>query len=245
MQKYFISDECFQNKIIDSDDAFHIKNVMRGRVGDRILLGVSGKTYLAELVDFGNKEVKFEIIQEETGNVELPFFISLFQGYPKSDKLEGIIKYGTQLGVTEIHPVLMRYSVFKLDEKKKDGKLERFNKIAKEAAEQSYRNIVPQVVGIENLKKVDFSSYDVKLICYEESAKSNESSAFKTAISNLKEGQRVAIVVGPEGGIAKDEIDYLVNQGFTCVALGPRILRTETVVFYCLSAISYEWELKK
>lgn len=245
MQKYFISNEEFVNKSIIGDDAFHIKNVMRGRLNDQILIGNDGKTYLASITSLDNKMVGFEIIKEENGNVELPFFVSLFQGFPKSDKLENIIKYGTQLGVSEIHPVLMRYSVFKLDEKKKDSKLDRFNKIAKEAAEQSYRNIVPKVVGIEQLKKVDFSSYNVKLVCYEESAKNAEKSAFKAAISNLKENDRVAIVVGPEGGISPEEISYLESIGFTCVALGPRILRTETVVFYCLSAISYEWELKK
>ncbi|MDE5565460.1 MAG: RNA methyltransferase, partial [Anaeroplasmataceae bacterium] len=84
----------------------------------------------------------------------------------------------------------------------------------------------------------------VKIVCYEESAKENENSLFKHALKSLKENQKIAIVVGPEGGITEEEISYLKNQGFICVGLGPRILRTETVVFYVLSAISYEWELK-
>lgn len=245
MQKYFISSENFNDLAITGDDAFHITNVMRCKIGDNILVGANENTYLVEIKSLEKGLVKFEILEEKTGNNELPFFVALFQGYPKADKLENIIKYGTQLGVSEIHPTLMKYSVFKLDEKKKDSKLERFNKIAKEAAEQSFRNKLPKVVGIENLKKIDFSSYDVKLVCYEESAKTNEASAFKTAITNLKPNDKIAIVVGPEGGISSDEIEYLEKQGFIKVGLGPRILRTETVVFYCLSAISYEWELKK
>lgn len=245
MQKYFISPTEFRNKSISGDDAFHIRSVMRASLKDRFLIASEGHTFLVELTGMDNKEIQFELLKEETANVELPFFISLFQGFPKSDKLENIIKYGTQLGICEIHPTLMRRSVFKLDEKKKDSKLERYNKIAKEAAEQSLRNVVPSVVDIQPLKAIDFSSYDVKLVCYEESAKQGEASAFKKAIQQLKPGQRVAIVVGPEGGISEDEWAYLQTKGFTSVGLGPRILRTETVVFYCLSAISYEWELKK
>ena len=245
MQKYFISSEDFNELCITGNDAFHIINVMRCKINDQVLVGSNNKTYLVAIKSLEKKLVKFEILEEKTGNTELPFFVSLFQGYPKADKLENIIKYGTQLGVSEFHPTLMRYSVFKLDEKKKDNKLERFNKIAKEAAEQSFRESLPKVVDIEYLKKIDFSSYNVKLVCYEESAKENESSAFRKAITNLNKDDRIAIVVGPEGGISTDEIDYLEKQGFIKVGLGPRILRTETVVFYCMSAISYEWELKK
>ena len=97
---------------------------------------------------------------------------------------------------------------------------------------------------IQKLKNIDFSNYDIKIVCYEEDAKNNECSAFKKAIKNAKINDKIAIVVGPEGGITNEEIDYLKSQGFITCALGPRILRTETVVFYCLSAISYEWELK-
>ena len=245
MQKYFISNEDFNECVISGDDAFHITNVMRCKIDEHILVGVNDKSYLVAIKSLEKKFVKFEIIEEKTGNTELPFFVSLYQGYPKGDKLENIIKYGTQLGVHEFHPTLMKYSVFKLDEKKKDNKLERFNKIAKEAAEQSFREKLPKVVDIEHLKKIDFSNYDIKLVCYEESAKENEASAFRSAIMNLKPNDRIAIVVGPEGGISPDEVEYLEKQGFTKVGLGPRILRTETVVFYCMSAISYEWELKK
>lgn len=245
MQKYFISSQDFEEKVLRGEDAFHIKNVLRGKVGYRFLVSASEETFLVEITRIDNKEIYFDIIQKETCNAELPFFISLFQGYPKADKLENIIKYGTQLGVSEIHPTLMKRSVFKLDEKKKDSKLERFNKIAKEAAEQSLRNKVPKIKDIKQLTNINFDEYDIKIVCYEESAKNDEKSAFKSAIQVLRPNDKVAIVVGPEGGITLEELDFLKNNGFQAVGLGPRILRTETVVFYCLSAISYEWELKK
>lgn len=243
MQKYFISNDDFINNKITGDDVFHIKNVMRGRIGDEILVSNQQTTVLAKITRL-DKEVCFEIIKEEIGNHELPVFVSIFQGYPKGDKIEDIIKHGTELGAYEFIPTIMKRSVFKLDEKKKESKLARFNKIAKEAAEQSYRDIVPKVVDIKALKQISFDEYDVKIICYEESAKNGELTEFKHQISNLKPGSRVAIVVGPEGGIDATEINYLLDKGFVCASLGKRILRTESVVFYCLSAIGYEMELK-
>lgn len=245
MQKYFISLEEFEKCTIKDEIAFQIRNVLRGKIGDSFFVGVQEKTYLVEITEIGSKEIKFGVVKEETGNFELPFFVSLFQGYPKMDKLENIIKYGTQLGVREIHPTLMTRSIFKLDQSKKLNKLERFNKIAKEAAEQSFRNLVPAVVDIQRLRDIDFSEYTVKLVCYEESAKQQECSAFKQAIQSLQPNDKIAVVVGPEGGITAEEVSYLESLGFICVGLGPRILRTETVVFYILSSISYEWELKK
>ena len=244
MQKYFISTEDLNNKIITGDDVFHIKNVMRSRIGDLIMVCDQKSTFIVKINNISNAEVSYEIVEEKIGKNELPVFVSIFQGYPKGDKLEDIIKHGTELGVYDIHPTIMKRSLFKLDPKKKDSKLLRFNKIAKEAAEQSFRDVVPQVVDIKNLKEIDFSNYDVKIICYEESAKNGELVEFKKAIKSLKENDRVAIVVGPEGGIDDTEIQYLLNKGFVCASLGKRILRTETVVFYCLSAIGYEMELK-
>jgi 16S rRNA (uracil1498-N3)-methyltransferase len=135
--------------------------------------------------------------------------------------------------------------VFKLDPKKKDSKLERFRKIAKEAAEQSFREKIPQIPDIIDLKKIDFSKYTTKIVCYEESAKNGELTNFKNAIKNLKPNENVAIIVGPEGGIDDSELKYLESIGFIPASVGRRILRTETVVFYTLSAISYEWELKQ
>lgn len=243
MQKYFISNDDFVNNKITGDDVFHIKNVMRGRVGDEILVSNQNTTALAKITKL-DKEVCFEIIKEEIGNHELPVFVSIFQGYPKGDKIEDIIKHGTELGAYEFIPTIMKRSVFKLDEKKKESKLIRFNRIAKEAAEQSYRDIVPKIVDIKTLKQISFDDFDAKIICYEESAKNGELTEFKKQISNLKPGAKIAIVVGPEGGIDDTEIKYLEDKGFVCASLGKRILRTETVVFYCLSAIGYEMELK-
>ncbi len=244
MQKYFISDDDFKNNKITSDDVFHISNVMRYKAGDKILIGNNKKVFLAKINEITKSYVTYEIIEEKIGNTELPVFISIYQGYPKGDKLDDIIKNSTELGVSEIIPTLMKRSVFKLEEKKKDSKLTRFRKIAKEAAEQSERLIIPKIPDIISLKQIDFSKYDYKILCYEENARNNELKAFKNIIKQLKENDKVAIVIGPEGGIDETELNYLLSQGFIPASLGPRILRTETAPLYALSAISYELELK-
>ena len=244
MQKYFIEQDKLKAGIIDTDDAFHITTVMRSKIGDQILVGDNLKTYLAEIKSLSNTLVTFEIIEEKTGNYEMPVFVTIFQGYPKGDKLEDVIKHGTELGASCFIPTIMKRSVFKLEPKKKASKLERFNKIAKEAAEQSFRTIIPSVPDIKYLKEINFDEFGAKILCYEESAKQGESSNFKSIVKNLKQGDKVAVLIGPEGGIDDSEVDYLKAKGFIPCALGPRILRTETAIFYALSTISYEMELK-
>lgn len=244
MQKFFVDNDAFENRTLTGEVYFQIKNVLRYQKKDQFLLGVNKRTWLVAIQEITSKEVFFEVLEEKNEEKELPVQVDLFQGYPKGDKLEDIIKYGTQLGIHSLTPVMMARTIVKLDESKKESKLRRFQKIAKEASEQSLRSIVPQIENISKLKQIDFSKYDVKIVCYEESAKENEKSLFKNALKSLKENQKIAVLVGPEGGITEEEILYLQNQGFICVGLGPRILRTETVVFYVLSAISYEWELK-
>lgn len=244
MQKFFIEKGNFENKILTGEIAYQLKNVLRAKIKDQILLGYDQKSYLAKITKITSSEVFFEVIEENTKNHELPIMVDLFQGIPKKDKLEQIIKYGTQLGIHQITPVQMDRSIVKIDEKKKETKLERYQKIAQEAAEQSFRDVVPLIGDVSTLKKIDFSGYDAKIVCYEESAKQDEVALFRKVVSNMKPRQKMAVIVGPEGGITDSEIAYLKEQGFLCVGLGPRILRTETVVFYLLSAVSYEWELK-
>ncbi len=243
MQKYFISKEEFKNQRITSDDVFHITNVLRSKVGDSFIVSDMNEEYLVEITELNKKSVCFKIVKEIFNNNELPVQVTIFQGYPKGDKIEDIIKHGTELGAFSFVPTLMKRSVVKLDDSKIKNKTERFSKIAKEAAEQSFRKIVPNV-EIKQFKEIDFSDYDIKILCYEESAKQNELINFKKTLKALKLNQKVAVLIGPEGGIEDKELDELIQKGFIPCALGGRILRTETASMYVLSAISYELELK-
>ena len=244
MQKYFISQSELLNKRIISDDVNHIKNVTRSKVGDSVIVSGQCNEYLVKLTKIENKFVDFELVNEIQNQNELPVLIDIYQGYPKGDKLDDIVKHGTELGVNAIYATFMKRSIVKLEDKKIANKIERYKKIAKEAAEQSFRKIIPGF-DIKYLDEIDFSSYDIKLIAYEENAYNGELVNFKKAISNAKQGSKIAIIIGPEGGIDPKEIDKLEEKGFTCCAFGRRILRTETAPLYALSAISYELELKK
>ena len=244
MQKYFISTKNLNECIIDKDDAFHISTVMRNKIGDEIIVSDELKTYLAKIKSLSNNLVNFEVVEEIKTDNELPVKITIFQGYPKGDKLDDIIKHSTELGAYEFFLTIMKRSLFKLDLKKKEAKLERFQKIAKEAAEQSYRRIIPKVKDIVELKKINFDEYDKLILCYEESSKKGDLCNFKSIIKSLNKNEKVAVLIGPEGGIDESELKYLLNIGFIPCGLGPRILRTETAASYVLSSISYEMELK-
>lgn len=244
MQKYFISNDEFINNKITSDDVFHIRNVMRAKIGTNIIVSNEVQEFICEITEIEKNHISFNKITAINNKNELPFLIDIYQGYPKGDKLDDIIKHSVELGVNNLYGVITKRSLFKLDEQRKDSKIARYNKIAKEAAEQSNRKILPKFMGINKLEKIDFLKYDIKIVCYEESAKDGESSNFKNAINRLKPGMNLCVLIGPEGGFDTSEIDYLVSNDFIICGLGPRILRTETASMYVLSSISYEWELK-
>lgn len=244
MQKYFISQIELKNQRITSDDVNHIKNVTRSKIGDVVIVSDGQDEFLVKFSAIENKYVDFEIVQELDNKNELPVLVDLYQGYPKGDKLDDIVKHSTELGVNAVYATFMKRSIVKLEEKKIQTKIERYKKIAKEAAEQSFRKLIPDF-DIKYLNKIDFSSYDIKIIAYEENAYNGELINFKKEISQAKPNDKIAIVIGPEGGIDTKEIEYLTSLGFICASFGRRILRTETAPLYALSAISYELELKK
>ena len=244
MQKFFVNSDNILSKQFNNEISFQISTVLRFKGGEKVLVSDQNDEYLVKIIEVDKNKTTFEIIEKLENNNELPVKVDIFQGYPKGDKMEDIIKHSTELGVSSINPVFMKRSVVKLDDKKIDTKIERFSKIAKEAAEQSFRTIIPSVNIYKSLKSIDFNKYDIKIVCYEESAKNGELTAFKTAISKLNNGENVAVVIGPEGGIDETEIDYLTQNGFICCSLGKRILRTETAPLFILSSIAYQLELK-
>ena len=209
---------------------------------DEIIINCHNHAYLSRIVHFCDDFLIFEIIEKKDLLTEFNFEVTLIQGYAKGDKMDFIAQKATELGVNFILPCLMKRSIVKLDEAKRIQKKERMQKICKEASEQSERMIVPEVLGITELKNINFDLYDIKILAYEEEGRKNTSN-LKEEIRKIKDNDKVAIIIGPEGGFAPEEISFLVEKGFVKVALGPRILRTETAGLYALSAISYEKEL--
>ena len=246
MQRYFLKNEQFngQHVTILEEDAHHIGRVMRQKVGDSILVcNELGQCFLVRLLEVST-HVYAEIIEEIATHAELPISITIAQGLVKGDKFEWVIQKGTECGAVGFMPVAMSRSVVKLDSKKEKKKTERWQKIAKEAAEQSHRAVLPHVHDVVTFREVLTLAdrYDVCLFAYEESAKKQEFGQLRQTLERVKPGDKVLMIVGPEGGISEQEVESLLAANFKACALGPRILRTETAPLYFLNAVSYALE---
>ena len=247
MQRYFLNNTQFQGDgaIITGDDAHHMSRVMRMEPGDQIIVCNKDKAcHFATIKQMNGQEIEVTLDSVIEAQTELPIEVTIAHGLPKGDKFEWVIQKATECGATNFMPVSMERCVVKLDAKKEVKKVERWNKIAKEAAEQSHRQVVPKVHSVHTFKAFLEQSkhYDVCLFAYEETAKQGELAQLKQTLENIKPGATLLLLVGPEGGVGEKEVDLLIQHGFKPCALGPRILRTETAPIYALSAISFALE---
>ncbi len=213
--------------IISGSDCNHIKNVLRMKTGDTFLVSCNGRSSLCTLQKAEDDCVIAEITEEDYQNTDLPVKIYLFQGLPKGDKMELIIQKAVELGVHEIIPTEMNRCVVKLDEKKKKSKVARWQAISESAAKQSKRNSVPLISEVLSYSKAleKAKDLDVLLVPYENERGMAET---KEALSLIKEGSSVGIIIGSEGGFEEKEIEEAIAIGGKSISLGKRILRTET-----------------
>ncbi|WP_088102525.1 16S rRNA (uracil(1498)-N(3))-methyltransferase [Halalkalibacter urbisdiaboli] len=248
MQRYFVEPEAMTEDTvtITGDDVKHIVRVMRMKEGDEIICSDNNsKTVRCTLQLLGEEQVTAKIVEILHPHTELPISVTIAQGLPKGDKLDFIIQKGTELGATSFVPFSASRSVVKWEEKKARKKIERLEKIAKEAAEQSYRERIPTIQPAMTFSSLveQVSSFSSCLVAYEESGKSGERSQLVQCLRNLKVGDSLLIVIGPEGGLTEQEIEQLEEAGAKLAGFGPRILRTETASLYVLSTVSYHFEL--
>ncbi|WP_064091442.1 16S rRNA (uracil(1498)-N(3))-methyltransferase [Rossellomorea aquimaris] len=250
MQRYFI-DEAYNEELpiyLTGEDYHHIVRVMRMKEDDHIFVVFNDQaSAISRIETISSDSVEVSIVQWETTTVELPIKVTIASGLPKGDKLELIFQKGTELGAAQFIPFNADRSIVKWDAKKAKKKVERWEKIVKEAAEQSHRLLIPQVlspVSLKELLKLG-QEFDYKLVAYEEEARAGEKGNLSTTLTSIKEGQSVLVVFGPEGGLSDKEIQLCKEEGFLTCGLGPRILRTETAPLYVLSAISYQLELMR
>ncbi len=229
MYNFFVtSDNKKDNRyFITGSDFNHIKNVLRMSVGEQFLVSCEDTSDLCEIENIESDTVVVKIVEKNYHSTNLPIKIHLFQGLPKSDKLELIIQKAVELGVTTITPVSMKRSIVKIDDKKKKSKRERWQAIAKAAAKQSKRTSVPQICDILTYKEFISRAKDLDLLlvpyeCAEGMA------ATKAALSEIRSGMNVGIIIGPEGGFEEKEIEEALSVGGKVISLGARILRTET-----------------
>ena len=231
MQRYFANLNG-ENIVLGDGDVHHLLHVMRAKNGDEIEAVADGKLY-ACLVESVNPLVikrNYEIPTDSELNEDITLFFALAKG----EKIDFVVQKATELGANKIVLLKTERCVVKFDDKNLSHKLERFEKIAKEASEQSHRLRIPQIVGVIDLKKIPQELLcDINLVAYEKEAGKTAS-----LIENIEKGKSTSIMIGPEGGFSEDEVNLLTDKyGFKRVSLGKRILRTETAAVYALSVI--------
>lgn len=252
MPKYFVDAEnIIDNEICITDDTVgHIIKVLRKKIGDEIILcdGLSND-YFCTITDISKTKVTAKI--NETKIVSEPKIkITLFQGLPKSDKIEYIIQKTVELGVYSIVPVLTQNIAVKIDksDNKAEKKILRYQKQSLSAAEQSGRGIIPLIgnytsfsQAINIMKDFDFSMvlYESELDNSIRNVISNMKNKFEITKTSLKE-LHIGVLIGPEGGFSKEEINICKENNISSVSLGKRILRTETAGIVAISILMYE-----
>ena len=248
MPKFFVtSNEIENDKIkIKGTDVNHIKNVLRAKIEDKIDICNTDemKDYECKIEELTNDCVTCKIISEKQNASESNVEITIFQGLPKADKMELIIQKSVELGVNKIIPVDMKRCVVKLKDKDQIKKVERWQKISEVASKQCGRGIIPKIGQVMKIKEIlnSIEEYDAVLVAYEK----EENNYLKIEIDKLKnvekDKKKIAIVIGPEGGLEEEEVKQLQENGAKVITLGKRILRTETVALNMISILMYELE---
>lgn len=244
MYRFFVTPDAIgaDSICISGEDVNHIKNVLRLKPGERITISDgTGKEYISSIYELTEAQVYAKIEDIQADAAELPVDIYLFQGFPKSDKLELIIQKVVELGAAKVIPVMTRRSVVKLDEKKAAKKQQRFQSIAEAAAKQAKRGVIPEVMPVMTFSEaVDLAkTLDMVLIPYE-NAEGMEASRHR--IEEVRNHKSLGIFIGPEGGFDPAEVEAVQAIGGHSITLGHRILRTETAGITVMSIVMFALE---
>lgn len=243
MPKFFIEsseniDFDSDSLIITGDDAAHIVRVLRMKVGEKITVcDCRGFDYTCEILEANSNMVPVKVLERRRSISEPTVNVTLYQGLPKGDKMDFIVQKSVELGVTSIVPVMTLRSVSRPDAKSLGRKVERWNRIAAEAAKQSGRGILPRVTPTVTFEEAidQMTAHDISLMLYEQNGGTlgEHFSNWDSSLSNI------SVIIGPEGGFDLKEVEYARSRAITTAGMGPRILRTETAPLCALSVIMY------
>lgn len=245
MHHFFVTkDQISKEEIkITGRDVNHIKNVLRMKVEEELLISNGeGEDYCCKISKITDTEILLDILAQEYEGTELKVELYLFQGIPKSDKMEMIIQKAVELGVYQIIPVFTQRCVIRLDEKRAESKRKRWQAIAESAAKQSRRGIIPEVKTPMNLKEaIDYAATLEETLIPYENYKDLEQTG--KVIQSAGKKKTIGIFIGPEGGFEEYEVEYAIQHGMKPISLGRRILRTETAGIMLLSIFMFQSEL--
>lgn len=244
MQHFFVTPEQVADEqiIIHGADVNHMKNVLRIKPGEELIVSDGNNhRYLCGMGRYEAEQAVVTILQKELADTELPSRIYLFQALPKQDKMELIVQKAVELGVHEIIPVASKRAVVKLDEKKAQKKIQRWQGISESASKQAGRGYIPKVKEVKRFQEaLSYSEQlDILLFPYELAEGMEQT---KRVIASIKPGQSVGVFIGPEGGFEQEEAAAAVGVGAKVITLGKRILRTETAGLTTLSVLMYHLE---
>lgn len=245
MQRFFVEphqiDRDRHEIRITGNDVNHIVNVLRMKKDEELWISDKEKEYHCVIENTGEDEVLLHILYAQEPDYELKNRIYLFQGLPKADKMELIIQKAVELGAYSIVPVSTRRCVVKLDNKKAEKKVFRWQQIAESAAKQSKRMLVPEVHSVMSFKEAlaYAEELDILLIPYELAKGMKET---KELIQSIEPGKSIGVFIGPEGGFEEQEVADAMEAGAKPITLGHRILRTETAGLAVLSVLMFQLE---
>lgn len=234
MQRYFSNKRIDSTFVLNDDDLFHIKRVMRMIDGDRIEVVYQKELYICCLENV-NTDIKILIVEKCENSVNNGMEIVLAVPLVKEQKMDLILQKSTELGVNKIVPFVAERSIIKLKDDKEKNKIDRWQRICKEASEQSKRVDIPIVTSVKHLS--DLAKFDgVKVVC----STKKDVNSIKMFLQKHMDCDKLLLVIGPEGGLSEKEECYLTENGFFPVTLGSRIMRVETVPLFVLSVLNYE-----
>ena len=233
MPRFFCENFSENTAFITGDDARHISRSLRMKIGEELTVcNTRGTDYFCKITEIHENEIMLDVMESAKTVSEPSIEVTLFQCMPKGDKLETVVQKSVELGVKQIVPVISERCISRPDAKSAAKKRERLQKIANEAAKQSGRGILPTVENTLTFKECcnRLSDFDLSILFYELGGES---------LSNLEinGNKKIAILIGPEGGFAKEEADAALKNGAKAATLGKRILRTETAPLAALTGI--------
>lgn len=235
MQRYFAKEKINNNFILGNDDLYHICTVMRMKDNDKIYVVYDEVTYICCLRNV-KTNIEIEILERLENNINSNLEVTLFLPLLKEQKMDLVLQKATELGIFKIVPITTSRSIIKLNDGKEDKKLERWRRICKEASEQAHRTTIPEVASVMNINELSVCD-GINIVC---STKEKEKN-IKYVLQNNKDCDKINVVIGPEGGLAIKEEEYLKEIGYIPVTLGNNIMRVETVPIFILSTINYEF----
>ena len=233
MQRYFCNQLDDNKFTLSKDDSFHIEKVMRMKLNDIIEVVYDKNIYLCNINSFN--PVTCIINKKLDENNEMNKKIIIVQSLVNEQKMDFILQKCTELGMYEFIPYKAVNSIIKVNDKM-DKKIDRWQRIVKEASEQAKRNIIPRVLNPMSIDELINYKADLKLIC-----STISDNKLKNVIRDNNNYDTIMLVIGPEGGFDPHEEEKFINNNFIPISLGKRILRTETSSLCILSMFNYEW----